>query len=144
LGFSAAIAKRIPQCKGGLEGFCSYTFHKSIQMKMGELPLQGMSQLSPANMLTAFGENLETALMLAKGLTYIDQQEYRLLWGVPRPMEKTLTITCPEARQFCDKVDIPTRYLSLSSRIKCYAKSVSKIVSKLGPIKDADRRDGSP
>ena len=41
-----------------------------------------------------------------KSSTYITQREYRLVWYLDKAVEapETLTVTCPEAVQFCSRI----------------------------------------
>ena len=71
LGFSAAIAKCIPQCKGGVEGFCSYTARRAIHMKIDELQMGGPAP-AVEKILASYRGSIETALIFAKGLTYVN------------------------------------------------------------------------
>jgi hypothetical protein len=112
LGFASAIASEIPYFRAGMEGFCIYQNERSLRKQfaspegVGIVPAEGGGQLKISADLFN-GVNSPDRYFL-KLMRYSAQAEYRWIWQAGHQNSPVLDIVCPEARQFCDLIDVPT------------------------------------
>lgn len=112
LRFAAAIASEIPYFRGGMEGFCMYQTERSLRKQfdspegVGFVPGEGGAQLKLSGELFS-GVNSPDRYFL-KLMRYSAQAEYRWIWITGHQSAPTLNIVCPDARAFCDRIDIGT------------------------------------
>ena len=106
--FALAIARQIAGYTNGISGYCIYANSRvlvrhtdSDPFPLPEDPKEGipMDRLFTATAAAGQGEDL-----VLKHSKYAYQAEYRLIWNIDKAPDNSLTITAPEARQFCRRV----------------------------------------
>ena len=112
LGFAHAVRRHIPGCVGGSSGLCIYQGSRTIHRKLDHDPRgvmegfdSGDGTIDMAALPTLTSQLTGVEPMLLKPGSYAPQSEYRFLWRVNGRTEPTLDIVCPEARQFCVRVE---------------------------------------
>ena len=106
--FANEISKHIQSCFTGMEGKCRYAdsrvFQLKDQAKLVEL-LKKENGIYTQEFIEEF--QLQTAAheLFLKETKYQYQNEYRFIWFTSQPIENTLRIRCPEAIQYCERVD---------------------------------------
>ena len=109
--FGVTIGRKLSGLRQGLEGPCYYK-DGSIECDIGDFELDQLKARPEAktldlNKLGGFVLNMAgAAVFFKKRLTYQHQSEYRWIWIVDREVTSPLIMECPEARQFCEKVDV--------------------------------------
>ena len=107
MAFSLSIAAVLPDFAGGFEGSCIYRDH-NIRRK-GDFTMEqfrrsdGTVDMAFLQWTLAVGGGPER--MLLKRKRYAPQQEYRMVWGTRGDAAPYIDIQCPDARQFCARVD---------------------------------------
>lgn len=121
--FGLAICRQIPGCVAGMEGPCIYSEFRVVERNAPTMTLKdfGVDTSHPPPAVTGptslnhedmnkVGAPLATLLgddpVFLKGQAYAAQREYRLVWYLEKNVEapETLTVTCPEAVQFCSRL----------------------------------------
>lgn len=122
--FGLAICKTIPGCIAGIEGSCIYDDKRVIQTNAGVLKREDFgidnsnsntvmkpTDISQEEMNKRYGNSLQIALgddpLFLKMKNHSPQREYRLIWFLELEKEapEILDIKCPEAVQFCTRMD---------------------------------------
>jgi hypothetical protein len=108
--FGVAIGRKLSGLTQGLEGPCYYK-SGSIECGIGDFELEQLKASSDGKTLDlyklgGFVLNMAGAAVFFKKLpSYQHQSEYRFIWIVDHEVSAPLVIECPEARQFCEKID---------------------------------------
>lgn len=94
-----------------LFGNCIYLDKRSIVKNVQSLDLDEMKNpdgksLSMEQMMTRAFEIGGLEQLFLKKLIHQDQNEYRLLWKTDKEVSEPINIKCPEARKFCEKVEL--------------------------------------
>lgn len=106
--FAIEISKRISFCYSGLEGRCNYSdsrvFRINDSKKIAELFKERNFEVDQE-----FAYELQTMTkeyeLFQKAKSYEDQSEYRLIWFTKDPVTSSLNILCPEAIEYCERID---------------------------------------
>ena len=106
--FALEVSKRISYCYGGLEGRCNYSdsrvFTINDNKKIAEL--FRAKNFKPDQEFAYELQSLTKEYELfQKSKNYEDQNEYRLIWFTKEPVSSSLNINCPEALEYCDRID---------------------------------------
>ena len=106
--FAIEISNRIPFFTAGTEGSCMYQTQRIINRELTveltkKYSLDKMNILdNQFSLLNEISNNDEMFIKIDK---YTYQNEFRLAWFTQGDKHEHLIITCPEAIQFCDRVD---------------------------------------
>lgn len=106
--FGAEISNRVPFFIAGLEGNCVYQETRMIERTLTEeqtnrYSREQMQNLNDLDLLRQeFSNSDEMFIKLNK---YSYQEEFRLIWATTKNITKSLIIKCPEAIQYCERVD---------------------------------------
>lgn len=104
--FGAAIMKRIPNSIAGGEGFCDYVDYRSTWFRKGTKGNTAILKFAQdkkyAHHLVELSSGMEA---FKKPLEYEYQKEYRFIWGIDRNDPDPMVVTCPEAIEYCERID---------------------------------------
>lgn len=109
--FANAISSHIPGFIWGCEGMCIYSGNDSIIRDMGDLNLNSfMSEGDDKNIQIEKVSSLLTSaagddLLFLKSDRFSHQNEYRMLWFCRQNIRGYIDIKCPEAREFCARLE---------------------------------------
>ena len=109
-GFGAAIANRLPNFIGGIEGFCKYSDQRNIQRSLPEFKFDDLKtdteaeNLSLEKMFDLTSQIGREDVFFIKQVSYKQQNEYRFVWNVSQQVDESIIIECTEAIKFCEKV----------------------------------------
>lgn len=105
--FGLEIAKQLAGFEGGLSGYCLYAKHRLLYREVPHDPFPQADQepVSFDDMLIAMQNAGLDEHYFLKNAEYAYQAEYRLIWGVDRVNADFIDLICPEAIQFCRRVD---------------------------------------
>jgi hypothetical protein len=111
LAFAQAIAGEILSFRGGYEGFCLYQADRTVLRELGSYAEAGLIDGGDGKFALQVGGPEEANLnspdrYFIKLMKYSSEAEYRWIWQTARQSSPTLDIVCPEAREFCDRVDL--------------------------------------
>ena len=108
--FGIALGRKLSGLKQGLEGPCFYS-NDSIECNIGNFELNQLKANTTDNTLDlnklgGFILNMAgTAVFFKKQLKYQHQNEYRFVWITDHKVNDPIIIECPEAIQFCEKIN---------------------------------------
>lgn len=107
LGFANAVASQIPGFVGGTEGLCSYRDNTSLRetdpTPFGPPPEgEGLEEWF-AEQKRRVGRHSIDAFFV-KESRFAHEAEYRFIWFASGPYREYREIKCPDARQFCERV----------------------------------------
>lgn len=105
--FATAIAKALNDCNAAVVGACSYVHQRSTLL---EVPGYNFNEAHQLGGLAVIQQEAEALLqyrpMFMKPARFQDEQEFRFVWRMDRPVPETMDIVCLDARAFCRKVDL--------------------------------------
>ncbi len=111
LGFAAAIATHVSGFVDGFEGFCIYSDDRILPRQSPEVSIES---LKAAGDNSSFDLDKASAAVFAAGgpevffvkrRKYQHESEYRFVWRVGRETDDAVFIDCPDAIQFCERVE---------------------------------------
>ncbi|MCF7223289.1 hypothetical protein [Marilutibacter chinensis] len=115
IAFANAISSHLPGFLGGMEGLCSYhdkphaTVHTSRGLDFERLLNETKeSEVDVGEKIDRYVAEHVRDLLFIKRAQYAHQSEYRFIWYCNgyETNEQYIDIKCPEARRFCEKVDL--------------------------------------
>jgi len=114
--FAIAVAKRTPEYLTGVEGFCNYAnqdYHQVTRKALHDAPAMapgvapGVYQGTPPAEFNSYMSNvIGVEPYFVKRKKYSYQNEYRFVWVLGRDVNHHVDIFAPEARGFCEVIDI--------------------------------------
>lgn len=110
LAFARAVADAIPYFRGGYEGFCLYQSERAVRRQLESFEQVGLIPDGEGKARLQIGGPQEPNLnspdrYFVKLMKYSSEAEYRWIWQVARQSGPTLDVLCPEAREFCDRIE---------------------------------------
>lgn len=112
LNFMLEITRSLPRVKGVLFGNCLYVNQRIISSRVPKpIDLEELKddrepeKISFEKMMEEAAPSLTRHRFFLKHTDYQEQCEYRLLWSVDKAIDEGIVINCPEARQFCEKIE---------------------------------------
>lgn len=110
LAFAHTVAGEIPFFAGGYEGFCLYQSERAVRKELASAAEAGFVGNEKDGYGLQIGPQLanlnSTDRYFVKLLKFTSEAEYRWIWLARRQSTPTLEIVCPEARDYCDRVEL--------------------------------------
>ena len=109
--FGVAVANRLAGFREGMEGPCIYVKRRSTTKEMKKFDLDDLKiapdkkELSMDKMFEKINDIGGPEEMFMKPLIYQKQAEYRFLWLMAENCKEHVMVECPEAVQFCERVE---------------------------------------
>lgn len=106
--FGTVIAHYLPRIEEGVEGHCDYVDHRQNWFVRGSVEAEILSKASEdeyANLKSSLHRLSPGTELFRKPMKYAHQREYRFGWFSSLPVQGALVIKCPQAIQFCTRVD---------------------------------------
>lgn len=112
LNFMLEITRSLPRVQGVLFGNCLYVNQRIISTRVPK-PIdidelkddREPEKISFDKMMAAAAPSLTRHRFFLKHTDYQEQSEYRLLWSVDKAIDEGIVINCPEAREFCERIE---------------------------------------
>lgn len=105
--FALEISKKISYCYSGLEGRCNYSDSRVFKINDNK-KIAEMFAVKDYKVDQEFGYELQLLTkeyeLFLKAKSYEDQNEYRLIWFTKEMVTSSLTIICPEAVEYCERI----------------------------------------
>ena len=112
LNFMVEIARSLSRVQGVLFGNCLYVNERIISNSVpSEIKLEDLhddnepDKISFAKMIAAASPSLTRHRFFLKHTDYQEQSEYRMLWSIDRKVDDGIIVACPEAMQFCERIE---------------------------------------
>jgi len=111
INFLMQVELALPKIYEVFFGNCIYLDKRSIVKNVGSLDLEEMKNpdgksLSMDKMMNRAFDIGGFEQLFLKKLIHQDQNEYRLLWKTDNEVSDPIIIKCPEARKFCERVEM--------------------------------------
>lgn len=104
--FAAQVARQIPGCNAGIEGFCLYNASEVLRC-FDDRPFPNPRDVPPdqfpAMLQNYMAPHVIEAYFL-KRYDFVKEAEYRFIWFVDAPNKATTIVQAPLARTFCRRV----------------------------------------
>ncbi len=111
INFMLEIERSLTRVRELLHGNCIYLNERIIEKQVPHFSLDTFKHdesdnMSMEKMMGAVQSINGPEQFFLKLLKHQKQSEYRILWNTDREVKEPLIITCPEARQFCEQVEV--------------------------------------
>jgi hypothetical protein len=109
VGFYSAVSDRIPNCITGRIGCCIYLAQRKVQRKMGvavdeAVKMNEQGKMNLMRVMEVIGAATFPDIYFWKLGQYAHQQEVRFVWDIGDRVNGPLSVECPEAVQFCERI----------------------------------------
>jgi hypothetical protein len=109
--FGITIAKKIPGFKHGIEGPCHYMAERIVKKPLVDFSIENLqhdedkSKIDLDKVMQLVGQMAGPDVFFVKLMKYQHQLEHRFVWLLDRDAEDYLFVECPEALEFCEKIE---------------------------------------
>jgi hypothetical protein len=112
INFILQIEKSLSRITEVLYGNCIYIDKKMLIKQLPAVELEKLqddndpTKISSAKLMATLAQLDGPEQFFIKKINYQAQSEYRLIWNCDRTVTDPILIKCPEAIQFCEKIDL--------------------------------------